>query len=107
MANGGYQGNPGVIMPYRKRTKGTALPDWQEDLNKIHRKVRARIEHALARMKTYKILRDYRRAGHTLAPQPPVSPSCTTSPSPADDTTPQALNHKTSYETALSLSFNC
>jgi hypothetical protein len=39
MADGGYQGNPGVIMPYRKRTKGTALPDWQEDLNTTHRKV--------------------------------------------------------------------
>ncbi|MFG3645167.1 IS5/IS1182 family transposase, partial [Micromonospora sp. NPDC047762] len=24
-------------------------------------------EHALARMKNFKILRDYRRAGHTLA----------------------------------------
>ncbi len=67
MADGGYRGNPGVIMPYRKRTKDTALPDWQEDLNKVHRKVRARVEHALARMKTYKIPRDYRRAGHTLA----------------------------------------
>jgi hypothetical protein len=38
MADGGYRGNPGVIMPYRKRTKGTALPDWQEDLTTIHRK---------------------------------------------------------------------
>jgi hypothetical protein len=27
----------------------------------------ARVEHALARLKTYKILRDYRRAGRTLA----------------------------------------
>jgi hypothetical protein len=67
MADGGYRGNPGVIMPYRKRAKDTPLPDWQENLNKTHRTVRARIEHALARMKTYKILRDYRRAGHTLA----------------------------------------
>ncbi|WP_083753277.1 transposase family protein [Actinosynnema sp. ALI-1.44] len=67
MADGGYRGNPDVIMPYRKRAKDVALPDWQEDLNTVHRKVRARVEHALARMKTYKILRDYRRAGHTLA----------------------------------------
>ncbi|MER7164758.1 IS5/IS1182 family transposase, partial [Micromonospora sp. NPDC000207] len=27
----------------------------------------AQVEHALARMKTYKILRDYRRAASTLA----------------------------------------
>ncbi|QUQ65365.1 IS5/IS1182 family transposase [Kutzneria sp. CA-103260] len=56
MADGGYQGNPDVIMPYRKPADGT-LTDWQEDLNAIHRKVRARIEHALARMKCWKILR--------------------------------------------------
>jgi hypothetical protein len=30
-------------------------------------RVRARIEHALARMKEWKILRDYRRAATTLA----------------------------------------
>lgn len=41
MADGGYQGNPSVIMPYRKRAGGTALTDWQEDLNKAHRKIRA------------------------------------------------------------------
>ena len=58
MADGGYQGNPDVIMPYRKPADGT-LTDWQEDLNAIHRKVRARVEHALARMKCWKILRDY------------------------------------------------
>jgi hypothetical protein len=28
----------------------------------VHRSVRARIEHGLARMKEWKILRDYRRA---------------------------------------------
>ena len=66
MADGGYQGNPDVIMPCRKPADGT-LTDWQEDLNAIHRKVRARVEHALARMKCWKILRDYRRAASTLA----------------------------------------
>jgi hypothetical protein len=67
MADGGYQGNPGVVMPYRKPRDGTELADWQEDLNATHRRVRARVEHALADMKTWKILRDYRRAAHTLA----------------------------------------
>ncbi|REH46274.1 DDE superfamily endonuclease [Kutzneria buriramensis] len=66
MADGGYQGNPDVIMPHRKPADGT-LTNWQEDLNAIHRKVRARVEHALARVKCWKILRDYRRAASTLA----------------------------------------
>ncbi|SDJ04515.1 Helix-turn-helix of DDE superfamily endonuclease [Actinokineospora alba] len=66
MADGGYQGNPGVIMPYRKRADGQPLTDWQEALNTTHRKVRARVEHTLGRMKNWKILRDYRRAAHTL-----------------------------------------
>jgi hypothetical protein len=66
MADGGYQGNTGVIMPYRKRTAEEVLPAWQDELNAVHRRVRARVEHALAGMKTWKILRDYRRAASTL-----------------------------------------
>ncbi len=66
MADGGYEGNPAVIMPYRKRRDGQPLKAWQEDLNVTHRKVRARVEHALARMKLSDILRDYRRAASTL-----------------------------------------
>ncbi|MEV6903796.1 transposase family protein [Amycolatopsis sp. NPDC051372] len=66
MADGGYQGNPEVIMPYRKPRDRSDLPGWQEDLNAGHRKIRARVEHALARMKCWKILRDYRRAASTL-----------------------------------------
>jgi hypothetical protein len=33
----------------------------------VHRRVRARIEHATGQMKTWKILRNYRRSAHTLA----------------------------------------
>ena len=55
MADGGYQGN------------GSDLPEWKEDLNATHRKVRARVEHVLSRMKNFKILRDYRRAASMLA----------------------------------------
>jgi len=66
MADGAHRGNPEVIIPYRKPDDGSALPHWQEDLNAVHRSVRARVEHTLARMKEYKILRDYRRAAHTL-----------------------------------------
>ena len=67
IADGAYRGNPDVIIPYRKPADGTELPDWKKDLNRQHRTVRAQVEHALARMKTFKILRDYRRAAHTLA----------------------------------------
>jgi hypothetical protein len=66
MTDGGYQGNPEVIMPFRKPRNRSELPGWQEDLNATHRKVRARVEHTLARMKCWKILRDYRRAASTL-----------------------------------------
>src|SRR6266536_2538840 len=45
MADGAYRGNPEVVIPYRQPTDRTALPQWQEDLNAVHRSVRARIEH--------------------------------------------------------------
>ncbi|MBA9002810.1 hypothetical protein HNR21_001692 [Actinomadura cellulosilytica] len=66
MADGAYQGNPGVIIPYRQPRDGGPLPTWQEDLNRVHRSVRARIEHVLARRKTRKILRNHRRRAGTL-----------------------------------------
>ncbi|ABP55285.1 hypothetical protein Strop_2844 [Salinispora tropica CNB-440] len=66
MADGAYRGNTDVIIPYRKPADGSDLPDWKKDLNKHHRTVRAQVEHALARMKTFTILRDNRRAAHTL-----------------------------------------
>ncbi|MEV5646288.1 transposase, partial [Streptomyces flaveolus] len=36
------------------------LPAWKEKHNASHRKVRARVEHSFARMKSWKILRDCR-----------------------------------------------
>jgi hypothetical protein len=63
MADGGYRGNPEVIMPYRKPGKGRALPAWQEELNTVHKRVRARVEHALCQMRCWNILRNCRRAG--------------------------------------------
>ena len=49
-------------MPYRKPADGERpLPDWKQDLNAVHRRVRARVEHALAHLKTWQILRDCRR----------------------------------------------
>jgi DDE superfamily endonuclease len=62
MADGGYQGNPGVIMPYRKpRTDEPPLPAWKRRLNKVHKRIRARVEHVLAHMKCWNILRNCRR----------------------------------------------
>ncbi len=51
IADGGYRGNADVVIPYRNPADGSPLPQWQEDLNRVHRTVRAQIEHALARMK--------------------------------------------------------
>ncbi len=67
LADGGYQGHPDVIMPYRKPVDGQPLPEWKQDLNRVHRTVRARVEHTLAGLKTWKILRDYRRQARALA----------------------------------------
>jgi len=65
MADGGYQGNPAVIMPYRKPREGEPpLPQWKQDLNTVHRRIRARVEHCFAHMKSWKILRDCRRRQH-------------------------------------------
>jgi hypothetical protein len=55
------------------------LPEWKEDLNSLHRTVRARVEHTLARMKCWKILRDYRRAASTLSDAVSESPTSITS----------------------------
>ena len=66
IADCGYRGNTEVILPYRKHSADQDLPPWQEDLNATPRRIRARIEHALAGMKTGKVLRDYRRAASTL-----------------------------------------
>ncbi|MGW2288033.1 transposase [Streptomyces phaeochromogenes] len=61
IADGGYPGT-GLVMPHRRR-KGEELPVWKQDHNRAHKQVRARVEHAFARMKTYKILRDCRLRG--------------------------------------------
>lgn len=61
MADSGYQGNPDVIMPYRKPADGSELPMWKDELNTVHKHVRSRVDHALAHMKRWKILRNCRR----------------------------------------------
>lgn len=61
ISDGGYPGT-GLVMPHRRR-QGKELPGWKQAHNKSHKQVRARVEHAFARMKTWKILRDCRLKG--------------------------------------------
>ncbi|QMU76932.1 transposase family protein [Streptacidiphilus sp. PB12-B1b] len=61
LADGAYRGT-GTLIPHR-RQPGQDLPDWQKDHNRSHRRVRARVEHAISRMKNWKILRGCRRKG--------------------------------------------
>ena len=62
IADGGYIGT-GLIIPHRRKRKDEKLPGWKEEHNRSHRRVRARVEHVFARMKTWKILRDCRLKG--------------------------------------------
>ncbi|MGY3061623.1 hypothetical protein ACVWZD_005921 [Streptomyces sp. TE3672] len=62
IADGGYRGT-GLIIPHRREPGRPDLPAWKEAHNTSHRKVRARVEHTFARMKTWKILRDCRLRG--------------------------------------------
>ncbi|MFF4017810.1 transposase [Streptomyces sp. NPDC001843] len=62
IADGGYQGT-GLVIPHRREPGQDELSAWKEEHNASHRKVRARVEHVFARMKTWKILRDCRLKG--------------------------------------------
>ncbi|MFI9286560.1 transposase [Streptomyces werraensis] len=63
IADGGYRGTA-LIMPHRRDPGRAELPSRKEEHNASHRKVRARVEHAFARMKSWKILRDCRLKGN-------------------------------------------
>ncbi|SCE24047.1 DDE superfamily endonuclease [Streptomyces sp. DvalAA-43] len=62
IADGGYRGT-GLTIPHYRRHKDEELSAWKEDHNASHRKVRARVEHTFAHMKSWKILRDCRLKG--------------------------------------------
>ncbi|WP_328508920.1 transposase family protein [Streptomyces mirabilis] len=55
----------GLVVPHRKRP-GRPLPAGEEADNAEHRQVRARVEHAIGRLKNYKILYDCRQHGDGL-----------------------------------------
>lgn len=61
ITDGGCPGT-GLVMPHRRRA-GEELPDWKQQHNRSHKRVRARVAHVIARMKTWKILRDCRLKG--------------------------------------------
>ncbi|MFD0396215.1 transposase [Streptomyces nogalater] len=62
IADGGYRGT-GLTIPHYRRHKNEELSAWKEKHNASHRKVRARVEHTFAHMKSWKILRDCRLRG--------------------------------------------
>jgi hypothetical protein len=63
IADGGYQGT-GLLIPHRKWRGQDYLSPQQEAENAVHRRARARVEHALSRLKNWKVLRDCRLKGN-------------------------------------------
>jgi len=51
------------VIPQHRANGQTELPGWKQEHNRSHKQVRARVEHAFARMKGWKILRDCRLRG--------------------------------------------
>lgn len=62
IADGGYRGT-GLVIPHCRERCQETLPAWKEERNRSRRKVRARVEHTFARMKSWKILRACRLKG--------------------------------------------
>ncbi|WP_372492462.1 hypothetical protein [Actinomadura litoris] len=44
-----------------KPRDGSELPSWKQQINTVHKHVRARVEHAFAHMNSWAILRNCRR----------------------------------------------
>ena len=61
LADGGYRGVPELITPVFHGNRIIRDPAWRR-----HRRRRARVEHAIASLKTWRVLRDHRRRGHHL-----------------------------------------
>jgi hypothetical protein len=62
LGDGGYRGIPTITAPARDRS-GRIIRD---DNYRAHRRIRARVEHVLARLKDWQILRQCRRRGHSI-----------------------------------------
>lgn len=61
LADGGYRGVPELRTPRFRHRRIVRDRAWR-----IHRKRRARVEHAIARLKNWRVLRDHRRRGAHL-----------------------------------------
>ena len=62
LADGGYRGIPELVTPVFRGNRILRERAWRR-----HRRRRARVEHAIARLKNWRILRDHRRRGDRLA----------------------------------------
>jgi hypothetical protein len=62
LADGGYRGIPELITPVFRKNRIVRNRAWRR-----HRKRRARVEHAIARLKDWRVLRDHRRRGRHLS----------------------------------------
>lgn len=58
LADGGYRGVPELVKPTFRSNRIVRDRAWRR-----HRKRRARVEHAIARLKDWRVLRDHRRRG--------------------------------------------
>lgn len=61
LADGGYRGVPELVTPVFRNRHIIRDRAWRR-----HRRRRARVEHALAHLKTWRVLRDHRRRGRHL-----------------------------------------
>jgi DDE superfamily endonuclease len=52
----GYIGVDGIVIVPFKRLSGAELLDWQREFNAIFSKIRAAVEHAVAKVKTWRML---------------------------------------------------
>jgi hypothetical protein len=62
LADGGYRGVPELVTPVFRSNRIIRDRAWRR-----HRHRRGRVEHAIARLKNWRMLRDHRRRAHHLA----------------------------------------
>jgi len=62
LADGGYRGIAELVTPVFRGNRIVRDQSWRR-----HRRRRARVEHAIARLKDWRVLRDHRRRGRHLA----------------------------------------
>lgn len=62
LADGGYRGIPELVPPTFRGNRILRDQAWRR-----HRRRRARVEHAIARLKNWRVLRDHRRRGRRVS----------------------------------------